>query len=118
MQCETIYDLMPGSGGVVSDLPFDAANHVSSCLRCQAEAAHYRKLKSSLSNLKTQYVQPDPQLVNQIMFSVRNRSNVVPIRASKSSRLKSRPAVAAAITAGAGAAIMAFKFVNKHRLAS
>ncbi|MCP5028593.1 MAG: hypothetical protein GY929_20140 [Actinomycetia bacterium] len=42
-------------------------DHVSRCLRCQAELAQYRKLRRALGGLRARTIEPDPTLVAEIL---------------------------------------------------
>ena len=116
MQCENLYDLMPDFVDL-SALPADADKHVSNCLRCQAEMAHYRSIRRSLSEMKSSMVAPPTDLLSDILSAVRPDADVVRID-KKSRRRKVVGGIAAAVTAGAGVAIYAAKFAHKHKIAS
>ena len=59
MLCDEIADRLPEL--VDADTVDEAvAGHMSSCLRCQAELARYRKLLRALAMLRTRYLEPTP----------------------------------------------------------
>lgn len=51
--CDAVRDRLPGA--VDEGLDQAALHHVSSCLRCQAELAQYRRLGRLLRSLESQY---------------------------------------------------------------
>jgi len=70
MLCEEVTTLMPGM--VDGDLRADseAAIHIETCLRCQAELARYRRLLRTLSMLRTWYAEPTPGLLGETLAAI------------------------------------------------
>lgn len=48
-----------------------AADHVATCLRCQAEVARSRRVRSALSTLRDARVDPDPDLLPGLLIALR-----------------------------------------------
>jgi hypothetical protein len=69
MRCDDITPLLPGlvDGESVGT---EVADHVQSCLRCQAELARYRKLLRTLSMLRTYYAEPMPGLLGDTLAAI------------------------------------------------
>ncbi len=98
-------------------LPLPLRHHLATCLQCQAERASYRRLHRELRLLRYETVQPDGQLLQDVLDSVRPPATVTPIRQSR--RKAYVGGIAAAATAGAaGAFVLVTKLTTKgHRLA-
>lgn len=100
-------------------LPGEAAGHVQSCLRCQAELAQYRKLLRALVALRRQYLYPDPSLLDEILEALRPPATVHFLH-RRNRRAAYIGGLAAATAAGAaGAIVIASRLAqNRHKLAS
>ena len=48
-----------------------AADHVATCLRCQAEVARTRRVRSALATLRDARVSPDPELLPDLLIALR-----------------------------------------------
>jgi anti-sigma factor RsiW len=44
--------------------------HIATCLRCQAEVAHYRRLRRNLRSLRFDEVDPDPSLYAEVLAAL------------------------------------------------
>lgn len=124
MQCEKnmslqLAELADGLTDVTAD---DFACDINSCLRCQAELAQYRKLLRALASLRTDYVVPDDQLLEEILESLRPPATVHRLHRinHRNRRAAYIGGIAAAATAGAaGAIVIAARLANgRHSLAS
>jgi hypothetical protein len=78
-----------------------AARHVERCLRCQAELAQHRRIRRSLAQLRSQFIEPDPRLLVEILESLADAGRD---RAERSSQHRQRVAYLAAAATAAGAA--------------
>ena len=48
-----------------------AADHVATCLRCQAEVARRRRVRSALATLRGDRVEPGPELLPDLLVTLR-----------------------------------------------
>lgn len=94
----------------------DAA-HVESCLRCQAELVHYRRLLRSLRALRTMPVAPDDDLLVDLLESLRPLASVTRLH-RRNRRAAYLGGLAAATAGAAGAVVLASKLATRPRLAS
>jgi len=100
MRCSEVTPLLPGfvDGEAVSP---DVHAHVDTCLRCQAEAARYRRLVRTLGAMRTHYVEPAPGLLADTLAYIADAAEDGARRQLLSGR---RLAVAGAIGGGTLAA--------------
>ena len=103
--CRVVAMRLPGVDDA-ADLSPRLANHVSTCLRCQAEAARYRTLQRRLGSLEeVNYAAPEG-LVASVMGRLSDPlSEVVALR----HRLIPSPAAVAAATGAAVVAIVVLR---------
>lgn len=101
MRCEEVAALLPQviDGERVQDP--EAVRHVESCLRCQAQLAHYRRLLRLLHQLRYQVPTPPPGLVADILSAVEEAAERGAVRSILSGR---RLAYVGGFAAAAGAA--------------
>lgn len=111
--------------GAVDGDELDAAAklHFETCLRCQAELAHYKKLLRALASLRNQRLAVDETLVNEILLALQPGGTVHRLQrlssASRSRKAAYIGGIAAAATAGAaGALVIASRLAARQRLAS
>lgn len=80
MQCETLDPRLAASCDDPDAMEPDVSEHVESCLRCQAELVHYRRLRSELSELEGGALPATDGLLNEILTgldrSVTRRSHL------------------------------------------
>lgn len=100
MRCDqaapTLVEMVDGADGTGA-----AARHVERCLRCQAELAQHRRIRRSMAQLRSTFVEPDPQLLVDILESLSDAGRA---RAERSSQHRQRVAYLAAAATAAGAA--------------
>jgi hypothetical protein len=90
-----------------------AARHVERCLRCQAELAQHRRIRRSMAQLRSTFVEPDPQLLVDIFESLADAGRV---RAERSSQHRQRVAyLAAAATAATAAGAAGVLLASRSR---
>src|SRR5687768_7452207 len=110
MLCDQVAEVLPAIAE--GDVTADAATlaHVETCLRCQAEAAQYRKLLRALRQLRTEVLEPTPGLLSEILANLEAAGERRAIRSMLTSRRGayiSGLAVATAAAGAAGAVVMA-----------
>lgn len=100
-----------------AQLPLPVRHHLTTCLSCQAERVHYRRLARELGLLRHDYVEPDDRLLDDILDRVRPPATVTELRPSR--RKAYVGGIAAAATAGAaGALVLVSRLSSRgHRLA-
>jgi hypothetical protein len=118
MRCEDVAGLLSeaAEGAEISDRKVLA--HVDHCLRCQAEAAQYRRLLKALRHLRTQVIEPAPGLVAEILAGIEAAGERRAIRSMLTGRRAaylSGLAVAGA-AASAGAVVLAARARRRKSL--
>ncbi len=98
-------------------LSLPVRHHLATCLTCQAERISYRRIHRELRGLQDVIIEPDPDLLDEILDALRPPAAVIPIRGSR--RKAYVGGIAAAATAGAaGAIVLVSKLgIKGHRLA-
>ena len=109
MLCEQVADELPrivDNGEIASK---ELRSHVESCLHCQAELVHYRKLLRTLHNLRTEVLEPAPGFVADTLARIERAGERSAVRSILSSRKTAYYGGAAVATAAgvAGAIIFA-----------
>jgi hypothetical protein len=68
--CASVTEKIASVAG--DDLALDgaAAQHVASCLRCQAEQVQYRRLMKAMRDLRDAPVLVDPKLEHEVIFAI------------------------------------------------
>jgi len=116
MQCD---DVAPALAGVVDGtavLGWGASRHVSSCLRCQAELAQYRRLLRTLHQMREEPVRVPGDLQGLILARIDASDGG---RAAPWARRAAYAGAVAATAAGAAGAIVLVASRNRRfRLAS
>lgn len=108
MLCDEIADQLAAAGDIAKLADRRARKHVDSCLRCQAEAAQYRKLLKALHALREDLVAQPHGLVADIFVKLEaagERQAVRSLLAGRKAAYVGGIAVATA-AAGAGAAVL------------
>ncbi len=113
MLCEQVTELLPALVDSDQRNP-EVEAHVETCLRCQAEAARYRKLLRAMSLLRTRYLEPNPSVLAQALASLESDLERNAVRAALSGK---RLAYAGAIggTVATAATVAAFVARNRRR---
>ena len=92
-----------------------ADRHLQRCLRCQAERAKYRKLRRLSLSLKAKTIEPPEDLLRDIFCAVQPPATVHVLR--KKNR-KAMYVSGFAMSAAAGAIVVASRLVGRERAAS
>lgn len=100
MRCDELADLLAGLDGAPLDRR--AADHVARCLRCQADAAQYRRIRRGLAQLAATTFDPGPLVLGAIFA----RLDADPLRTGWTTRRLAYLGGIAAATAGAAGALM------------
>lgn len=107
--CARFAEAVSGSLDAHGPMPPDVAEHVSVCLRCQADLVQYRKVLRLLRSLRSEVLEPAPGLLPDILARLGEEGE----RHAILSVLHGRRAAylggiaAAATAAGAGALVIA-----------
>jgi len=81
--------------------------HVEQCLRCQAELVQHRKILRTLRALRTEYLEPAPGLVADVLAYIEEAGERTAIRSLVSNhKVAYLGGLAAATAAGAAGAIL------------
>ncbi|HVM67106.1 MAG TPA: hypothetical protein VMU14_19715 [Acidimicrobiales bacterium] len=115
MQCDEVAQLLAGAVDGSAVLDVAATRHVSSCLRCQAELAQYRKLLRSLRSLRDEPVHAPGDLPALIQARLDATGRAT---SGWTRRVAYAGAVAATAAAGAGAIALVASRRGRLRLAS
>jgi anti-sigma factor RsiW len=95
MRCEALAEALPGFLDGTDDAPRRAVRHVSTCLRCQAELAQYRRLLRALNQLRIQLPEPPPGTLGAVLAYVEAAASRQAVRAAL---LRRRVTYAGALT--------------------
>lgn len=104
MTCEEVSAALPGivDGNEPADRRIE--HHVATCLRCQAELVHYRKLLRALRMLRTEYLEPAPGVLSSILANLEEAGERSAIRSLLSGRRAAYIGGVAVAATAAGAA--------------
>ena len=113
-QCEAIADKLAAAGDIGGLTERRDRKHVETCLRCQAEAAQYRKLLKALHSLRQDLVATPHGLVTDIFVKLETAGERQAVRSLLNGRRAAYVGGIAVATAaaGAGAAVL---LVNRSR---
>jgi anti-sigma factor RsiW len=114
VQCEQVAELLAGAVDGSAVLDVGATRHVSSCLRCQAELAQYRRLLRSLRSLRDEPVLAPADIPALVQARIDAASTGSPWPR----RVAYAGAVAATAAASAGAIALVASRSRRLRLAS
>jgi len=65
--CDEVADALSGAADGALSLDPPARRHVEHCLRCQAEAAQYRRMLRTLRSLRADLAEPAPGLLDDLL---------------------------------------------------
>ncbi|HEX3426443.1 MAG TPA: hypothetical protein VHT30_09950 [Acidimicrobiales bacterium] len=104
MTCDEVSALLPGivDGNERADRRIQ--QHVDTCLQCQAQLVHYRKLLRALRQLRTEYLEPAPGLLSGILANLEEAGERGAIRSLISGRRAAYIGGVAVAATAAGAA--------------
>jgi hypothetical protein len=112
--CDEIADKLAAAGDIAGLTERRDRKHVETCLRCQAEAAQYRKLLKALHSLREDLVATPHGLVADIFVKLETAGERQAVRSLLNGRRAAYVGGIAVATAaaGAGAAVL---LVNRSR---
>ena len=116
MTCEEVAAALPAI--VDGNEPADrrVQHHVATCLRCQAELVHYRKLLRALRLLRTEFLEPAPGVLSSILANLEEVGEQGAIRSLLSGRRAAYiGGVAVAATAAGAAGTLVLVSRASHR---
>lgn len=118
LTCEEVAAALPGI--VDGNEPVDrrVEQHVGSCLRCQAELAHYRRLLRALRQLRTEYLEPGPGVLSGILANLGDAAERGAIRSLLTGRRAAYiggVAVAATAAGAAGTIMLVSRASNRRK---
>lgn len=115
--CDALADELAAAADGVVVLGAEARDHVSRCLRCQAELVQYRKLLRALRAMRTEVLEPAPGLLADVLASLEEAGERHAIRSLLSGRRAAYlGGIAAATAAGAAGALVFATRSKKSRL--
>lgn len=117
MQCEDVSLLLAATVEPQAVLPLPASSHLEHCLRCQAELAQYRKLARALKGLRSQIVEPEMDILGDLLDVLRPPAPVHRLHPGGRRRAYIG-GIAAAATAGAAGAIVIASRLSRPGIAS
>lgn len=108
-RCDDYAEELTASLDGTAKLSRAATRHIETCLRCQADVVQYRKLLRTLRALRTDYLEPAPGLLPDILATLEEAGERHAIRAVLHDRRTAYIGgiAAAATAAGAGALVLA-----------
>ncbi len=116
LTCEEVATVLPGivDGNDIADRRVQ--QHVATCLRCQAELVHYRRLLRALRQLRTEFLEPAPGVLTNILANLEEAGEQGAIRSLLSGHRGAYiGGVAVAATAAAGAGTLVLVSRASHR---
>jgi len=115
VRCDDLADVLAASGGEQEVQGREARRHVASCLRCQAELAHYRRLLRALHTLRTEILAPPPGLLDDVLASLEEAGERHALRAVLSGRRAAYVGGIAVTAAAGGAAALVLATRGRRR---
>ena len=119
MRCDDVTIQMAGVVDGSATLDRRAARHAAGCLRCQAELAHYRRLRRSLRQLAFEPVMAPAGLADSVIRHLEHAGSAVTAGLATGDRASSpwarRAAYAGAVAATAAGAAGAIVLVASRR---
>lgn|SRR5690606_9266508 len=70
MPCEVVADRLPEVAAGRLLLDAESRGHLDSCLRCQVQVVHYRRILRSLAAMRDEVVDPGQSFVDQVLEAV------------------------------------------------
>ena len=118
LTCEEVAAALPGIVDGNDEADRRVEQHVTTCLRCQAELAHYRKLLRALRQLRTEYLEPAPGLLSAILTNLEEageRGAIRSLLSGKRAAYIGGVAVAATAAGAAGTIMLVSRAANRRK---
>jgi len=118
LTCEEVAAALPGIVDGNDEADRRVQHHVATCLRCQAELVHYRKLLRALRMLRTEYLEPAPGMLSSILANLEEAGERGAIRSLLSGRRAAYiggVAVAATAAGAAGTVVLVSRASNRRK---
>jgi anti-sigma factor RsiW len=106
MRCEELAEVVAASVDGDDSDDWRVRRHLSTCLRCQAELARYRKLVRALRGLRSEVFDPGPGLVADVLASLEEAGERHLLRSLLSGHKVAYVGGLAVATAGAAGALV------------
>lgn len=118
MRCDQVAEKLPEASEGTFALGRRERRHVESCLRCQAELVHYRKILRAMRAMRTEVLEASPGLLADILANIEEAGERHAIRSLLTGRrVAYLGGLAAAGAAGAaGAIVIAARNRSKARI--
>jgi anti-sigma factor RsiW len=119
LTCEEVAAALPAIVDGNEQADRRVQHHVATCLRCQAELVHYRRLLRALRMLRTEYLEPAPGLLSGILANIEEAGERGAIRSLLSGRRAAYiggVAVAATAAGAAGTIVLVSRASARRRL--
>jgi hypothetical protein len=112
MRCDAVADELAGVADGSATLDERGRRHVETCLRCQADLVHHRRILRVMRTMRTEYLEPAPGLLPEVLAGLEAAGERHAIRVMLSGRRVAYIGglAAAATAAGAGALVVASRY--------
>ncbi|MDQ1366940.1 MAG: hypothetical protein QOF20_2017 [Acidimicrobiaceae bacterium] len=118
LTCEEVAAALPAIADGTERADRRIQHHVTTCLRCQAELVHYRKLLRALRQLRTEYLEPAPGVLSGILANLEEageRGAIRSLLSGKRAAYIGGVAVAATAAGAAGTLVLVSRASNKRK---
>ncbi|MDQ1357069.1 MAG: hypothetical protein QOG44_1442 [Acidimicrobiaceae bacterium] len=118
LTCEEVAAALPAIVDGTERADRRIQHHVTTCLRCQAELVHYRKLLRALRQLRTEYLEPAPGVLSGILANLEEageRGAIRSLLSGKRAAYIGGVAVAATAAGAAGTLVLVSRASNKRK---
>ncbi len=111
MRCDAVADDLAGVADGSASLDDRGRRHVEACLRCQADLVHHRRILRTMRAMRTEYLEPAPGLLPEVLASLEQAGERHAIRVMLSGRRAAYiGGLAAATAAGVGGIVVAARY--------
>jgi anti-sigma factor RsiW len=118
LTCEEVAAALPGIVDGNEEADRRVQHHVATCLRCQAELVHYRKLLRALRQLRTEYLEPAPGVLSSILANLEEageRGAIRSLLSGKRAAYIGGMAVAATAAGAAGTVVLVSRASHRRK---
>ncbi len=118
LTCQDVADLLPGITDGSAPPTGAVGDHVGSCLRCQAEVAHYRRVLRVLRTLGSEVVEPPPGALAAVLVTLEAEGQGRDVRSALSGRRAAYLSGVVVATAASAAGVVVWATRRRIELAS